>query len=187
MSDEPNKDKTPGDEPPKNLMLLERLGNLGSVFAKTAEADKEKEGRQLPLAGKGFCAICKSVRLDNDPTGVTCGDPQCISRALEALESLDATEARCNEADAMQGVLEIVASMLNGAGPEDKGGISKLCENIEDEAIPEVNQALERICAFLGIAFDSESSLVGKLDEIEEKVIALGEAISSLEKNAKSS
>lgn len=171
-------------EKTQDLRILERLAVVETALGREREKRREERKRQnLPLVGPNFCVVCKTVRLDNDSVGVTCGDPQCVSHVIESLDSLDATEKRCNEADAMQGVLEAVAFAFDGTSisDEDVAYNSKLCEAVEDEVIPGITQVVERLAKMLGIDISTSPSLITELEWIEEKVIALSSAVSTLE------
>ncbi|MBU4204832.1 hypothetical protein KKE19_02655 [Patescibacteria group bacterium] len=110
--------ETKGKNPTLAERLTQRLTQLSekktpSIFNLPTEISIE------------FCTICKTPRLDSDPTGVTCGKSECLSR-LGAVYNRDFNSVK-------QELFSIANDL--GLSPEELtgDGLITLCKNITKE------------------------------------------------------
>ena len=167
----------------KNLMLMERLSSLATAQRKEVEDKKEGQKRQgsAPLRGRSFCAVCGTIRLDNDQTGVTCGNQSCIDHVLGRYFELAELEKHEEDAGTLRGALENVGSSF-GTETEHATNVADLVEMIEADTV-EVNTLKERIAALLGIDSAGADNLISFLQIVEMRINLLSEIISEMEEN----
>lgn len=129
-------------------------GNLRHFLSVKRTNQIESDSYFLP--GRLFCLICGQIRLDKDPTGLTCGDVRCLvgisrkfeklSEYSESLKSLAKTaglgentadasivlkiEGKIEDAVTMRTALEDIARML---GLDVLENIEDLCNSIKVE------------------------------------------------------
>src|SRR3989344_609772 len=75
----------------QELTLAQRLRN---VFDQIETGGDERvvsnsPTHHFPITDQHYCVVCKSIRLDLDPTGVTCGSARCLALLGEKILSID--------------------------------------------------------------------------------------------------
>jgi len=60
------------------LTLAQRINRIFGLI--------ERENNWFPLTNQYSCIICKNIRLDPDPTGLTCGDTKCLAELGKRVE-----------------------------------------------------------------------------------------------------
>ena len=75
--------------------MLTSLSIVENQFAELQEARNsqrwltKRSYLDFPVSNLGFCSICKVIRIDPDPTGVTCGNQNCIAKLGERLQAAE--------------------------------------------------------------------------------------------------
>ena len=81
------------------------------------------------LSRRGYCIVCKMIRMDTDPTGITCGRLECLEKLGNKIEELDELATLKMELDWIgEMVLDIARALhLEIKNPEN---VPEICQKI---------------------------------------------------------
>lgn len=141
----------------QKLTLAQRITRLTTALALPSPSPTPtRKKTYLPINPHGieesqtFCEVCRSPRIDPDPTGVTCGEPKCLlelgkwwTKEGKIRDTIDEVLSNLKEVAVM---LEIDSKTL----PDDA---EKICNKIKEKVEPMESafQRLKEVAQNLGL------------------------------------
>ncbi len=137
----------------KTLTLAQRVKRVIEIFENSDEKATikiiAKENDRFPLSNQYACVICEMVRLDPDPTDVTCGDQKCLATLGEKIQDTEELERQKNSLE--EKIIKIAQMMGVETQQRDKKGNEEGLrdfDDISDDIFKDLSKVLEIIQSY---------------------------------------